>query len=116
MNKIIYFIISFFISFTLILTWQYIFPSNNDYLVAVTESLNKANEIQEFLLTPTRPTRLAIVSEDKKHPQSYAIFVNKLSRKQNRLVTHQLLNSDIFDESVKLALGIKHTNNLLKNA
>lgn len=114
MNKIIYFIISFLISFTLILTWQNIFLSNNDYLVAVTESFAKANKIQELLLTPNRPTKLGIVSEDKNHPQSYAIFVNKLSRKQNRLVTHQLLNSDIFDESVKLALDIKHTNNRFK--
>lgn len=100
---------------TLIFAWQNIFPPRNDYLVTVTESLDKANEIQEFLITPTRPTKLEIIPEEKNHPKSYTISVKRLSHKQNRLVTHQLLNSDLFDGSFTLAIdNITHTNNRLK--
>lgn len=104
-----------FLWLTLMLAWQNIVSSNNDYIVAITESLDKANEIQNFLTTSTRPTKLEIIPEEKNHPKSYAISVKKLSYKQNRLVTLELLNSDIFDKSITLQpSNVKFTHNRLK--
>jgi len=99
----------------LIFAARNIIPADDDYMVAITESSAKANEIQEVLTTPKRPTKRHIVmdmNDDRKI--AYGISVKDQSPKNNRLVTLELLNSDIFDESVILSINVKYTKNRLK--
>lgn len=80
----------------LIFAARNIIPHDDDYMVAITESPAKANEIQEVLTTSDRPTKRHIVMfTDDNQKISYGISVKKLTPKENRLVTLELLNSDI---------------------
>jgi len=99
----------------LIFAARNIIPEDDEYMVAITESSAKANEIQEVLTTPKRPTKRHIVmdmNDDRKI--AYGISVKDQSHKKNRSVTLELLNSDIFDDSIVLSINVKYTKNRLK--
>lgn len=99
----------------LIFAARNILPCDDDYMVAITESPTKANEIQEVLTTKNRPTKRHIaMNTNDTQKISYGISVKNQTKKQNRLVTLELLNSDIFDESIVLAVNVKYTKNRLK--
>ena len=98
----------------LMFAWQNIFPSNNDYMVAITQSVTKANAIQDFLTTPNVRTYMEILPAEGNHPKSYAVSVRNFSLKNNRKLSHKLLNSDLFDESVIINPNIKYTSNRIK--
>lgn len=84
-----------------------VLPPKPDYIVAVTESLTKANEIQEFLTTTVGPTKLEIGN----NPKSYVIFVDNYGKQKNYKFTHQLLNSDLYDDSIIINPDVKFTIN-----
>lgn len=90
-----------------------IMPWSDDYMVAITKSPIKANEIQEVLTTSTRPTKRQIIYTNDRQT-AYGISVKKMNPEQNRLVTTELLNSDIFDNSIILCPNVKYTSNRLK--
>ena len=109
-------LISHYFIFCMILipAWGYIFPHDNKYIVAFTESEMKANQIQELLTTSTRQTQRFIIINDRDNSKSIGISINDSGKKENYKVTLELLNSDIFDDSVKLSLNVKYTKNRLK--
>ncbi len=98
----------------LMFAWHNIFPASNEYIVAITQSVTKANEIQDFLITSDLQVKLGIIPEAEGHPKSYAITVEKLNSRKNLKLSHQLLNSDLFDGSFLLKSNIKYTNNRIK--
>ena len=91
----------------LTLIFARVLPPKPDYIVAVTESLTKANEIQEFLTTTVGSTKLEIGN----NPKSYVIFVD--GKQKYYKFTHQLLNSDLYDDSIIINPNVKFTNNPL---
>ena len=98
----------------LLFAWQHIFPPNNDYIVAISQSRTKANEIQEFLTTQTTRPVLEIIPKEKNHPKLYAVSVKHSGSQKNHKLSHRLLNSNLFDDSVIINPNIKYTRNRIK--
>lgn len=94
--------------------YQCLFPKNNDYMIAITTSLDKANEIQNFLTTDTRATKRHILFYEIDNEKHYGISVGDLGRKKNHEVTLELLNSNIIDETVQFSLNTKYTKDRKK--
>ena len=84
-----------------------------DYLIAVTKNLEKANQIQNFLTTKTRPTGRCLVLNDNNNTFSYGITIreNQLSKKDSIQLQADLLDSSIMDDSIKIIPNIIYTKN-----
>lgn len=86
-----------------------VLPPKPDYIVAVTKSLTKANEIQDYLTTTIGPTKLIINNNSK----LYLINIDNCGKQKSYKFAHQLLNSDLYDDSIIINPIVKITNNPL---
>lgn len=87
-----------------------------EYLIAATNNLEKADKIQNFLTTKTRPTGRCLIINDSNNTVDYGITVreNQLSKKASIKLQADLLNSSIMDSSIKITPNIKYTKNRKK--
>lgn len=87
-----------------------------DYIIAATKNPEKANEIQNFLTTKTRPTGRCLIIDDGKNTFDYGITIrkNQLWKKDSIKLQADLLNSSIMDDSVKIVTNIRYTKNRKK--
>ncbi len=84
-----------------------------NYFIANSKNIEKANEIQNFLTTRTRPTSRHIVTNEMGDKQYYAIAVdrNSISKKDSIQIQTDLLKSSIMDDSVNIMINPKYTKN-----
>lgn len=84
-----------------------------NYFIANSKNIEKANEIQNFLTTRTRPTSRHIVTNEIGDKQYYAIAIdrNSSSKQDSIQIQTDLLKSSIMDDSVNIMINPKYTKN-----
>ena len=98
----------------LVPAYNHVFSPDNYYMVASTKSPQKANEIQEFLTTPTRRThRIIVLNEDNQFPK-IGIAIDDQGKKNNYKIMLDLFSSDIVDDSVEMCVNGKYSKNRKK--
>lgn len=105
--KKIYLLLTFIFLITFYSFVNYIIEDSNGYMVAITESVEKANDIQELLTTKERETIRVIVTKID-NSIAYGILVKDSKYYK---ATEELLNSDILDSTVQLAINPKYIDN-----
>ncbi len=109
--------ISFFFISVFIYSFTQLFSERDiPYLIATTKNLDKANEIQNFLTTKTRPTGRCIVTNQNDDSEYYGITIDtsSITKKDSIQIQADLLESPIMDDSINIVPNIKSTKNRKK--